>query len=224
MYTPLAQQNTVDLIKGEAGFGDDFRYRKCGRVNIVSCAHDVHDVMPDPASFTGSSFEEVKRRFLSFQEAYFKEIYFDFAPVLSVPLFLQQKPARDFANESAEFELVDWLCEELANRFPEGFFAPSGCAERLILKAHGGGEGRVRVTAHSFLTEPRVDHIPVLCSNGRFYDVPVCWTEYIPVTATNAFTVEKRTELSRSDLAEGGKGDLLDQAIFVNGLIAKIVG
>ncbi|MFR3298923.1 MAG: MAG1210 family protein, partial [Fusobacterium sp.] len=37
----------------------------------------------------------------------------------------------------------------------------------------------------------RVEYIPVRADNGRVYDVPVHWVEYVPLTAYNKMEIKK---------------------------------
>jgi len=39
MFTPLAQNNTVDLLRNTSGFGDDFSFYKQGRLNHIVSEH-----------------------------------------------------------------------------------------------------------------------------------------------------------------------------------------
>ena len=57
-----------------------------------------------------------------------------------------------------------------------------------ILKARplqkNGLSDRVAVTAYSFDTAERVDLVPMYGGDGRMHEVPVYWTEYLPVYNT----------------------------------------
>jgi hypothetical protein len=82
-----------------------------------------------------------------------------------------------------------WEHEAVANYHGEGQFAHPSCITRSILKTkvveRGGGESTIAVTAHGYKGVDRVDYEEVYGGDGNWHDVPVHWTEYLPVQRTS---------------------------------------
>ena len=90
-----------------------------------------------------------------------------------------------------------------------------------------GAADKVKVVAYSYNAVPRVAHISVFGGDGRMHDVPVPWTEYIPLTRTSVMEVKAvggTFEEFRQKHAHGSLRDFMqkysDVAAFSNGLLA----
>lgn len=185
MYTPLGQNNTVDLIRNQSGYGDDFDFYKRKRCNLILSEHAQRWQMDaSPSNYVTYDIDEAKKRFLEFQAEYFKSVFFDFAPLLCVPAY-QDSPVKSMESP-AEYNsyFTEYEYEAVANVFGERI-AHRDTKTDVIYKTNLVRKGKdcdlVRICAHSYRTEPRVEFVPVLGGDRRMHAVPVPWTEYIPV-------------------------------------------
>ena len=223
MYTPLAQQNTVDLLRSKEGYGDDFNFIKRGRFNIIRSNHaQKWDMTLSGARFNSYSVDIAREIFQSFNEEYFKSIFFDLAPLMAVPAYQDKnvtsmKKPRDYGNNYTYYEY-----ESLANAIGEDAFAHPEAKTRSILKASFIDKqdeiDRVAVTAYSYRTESRVDYVPVFGGDGRTHLVPVYWIEYIPVANTSEMIV-KSLGYTERQLREKGV-TLPYKSAYLHGLLA----
>ncbi len=212
LFTPLAQKNMLALLKDSEGYGDDFYMRKSGCLNYVVSEHSAQwDMEETRDRYQSYSAERSRNRFLSFNEQYFRSLYFDLAPLLSIPLYQQHKPHEYIYRENYPRRFTAQESEYAVNSMEKGAFAPADAATPSILKtsflATDGASDRVSVTANAYRTEPRVEFVPVFGGDGLMHNVPVNWLEYIPVRAE---TVVEMKEIGLSDRdffreANGGK-------------------
>ena len=206
LFTPLAQRQMVALLRDrEVGFGDDFRFVKRGKVNFILPAHLRRlRIDTNPAQFQSYDAAEIRRRFLSFNADFFRGLYFALAPLLSIPLYQQTRTHESIHGTRGARASSFWEHEAIANFYGDAPFRHPACVTRCILKTEAGadpsGEGQsVQVTAHGYRGEPRVDYVSVLGGDGRFHDVPVEWTEYLPVSRTSPLRLMETDGLSRGE-------------------------
>lgn len=194
MYTPLGQTNTVDLVTSKEGYGDDFHFFKRRRFNIIESEHaQSWEMDTSPRHYVSFDLEQARRNFISFNCEYFKSVFFDLAPLLSVPAYLEEpcaslEPPTDYPSNYTDYEH-----EVMANALGGNRFAHERTATEVILKTNRAGrtgeKDHVAVTAFSYAAENRVDIIPCLGGDGRMHGVPVPWVEYIPLEKTSPMTV-----------------------------------
>ena len=188
LFTPVAQPQMLKLMKDDSvGYGDDFAFVKQGKVNMLASRHlSESGIDTDPAQFRSWDYDGAKSFFLAFNENYFKVAYFALAPLLAIPLYQQTRTHEEIWKGVIDGEESSfWEHETLANYLGEGTFAHPDCVTRSILKTslrkRENGESEVEVTAHGYRGEDRVDYEEVYGSDGNYHDVPVEWTEYLPV-------------------------------------------
>ncbi|MCH5350900.1 MAG: hypothetical protein J1F39_02900 [Clostridiales bacterium] len=186
LFTPLAQKNMLALMKDKNHFGDDFYFDKRGCLNYIMSEHAARcDLDADYRRYYSYDVDEAQKKFMDFNTSFFKNIYFDFAPLLSIPLYQQHKPQEYKYRDNYERNYTSYETECAVNRLGEKAFAPDDSATRSILKTSfmfkDGQSDAVEVTAYAFRSERRVDYISTLGGDGFFHDVPVYWDEYIPV-------------------------------------------
>ena len=233
MFTPLAQQNMLDLLTSDKGYGDDFSFVKAGMINVICSEHAQNWLTDtDPSRYKSYDLQAAKASFVSFNAGYFKSMYFDLAPVLAVPLYRMQKPAEFLYRDVYDQNYTDGEAEVLANRFSPSVFAHERTRTQTILKAapagRRGGTDSVSVTAYSFDAIDRVDYVSVFGGDGRSHAVPVPWVEYVPVERTSEMALKRvggsheEFERRRSD---GALSDLIARfsacgSTFADGLMA----
>ncbi len=224
LFTPLAQKNLLALITDSEGYGDDFHMRKAGCLNFVSSEHSAAwDMEEKRERYFSYSAALSQKAFLSFNTQFFSSLYFDLAPLLSIPLYQQQKPHEYIYKQSYPRTFTVQETEHAVNCMPESAFSPHGAATPSILKTtfldRDGESDRVRVSANAFREVHHTEFVPVFGGDGHMHNVPVDWIEYVPISAD---TDVKLKYLGLSDRmfhaeAEGGK---LGSALAKHGKIA----
>ncbi len=211
LFTPLAQKNLLSLMRGTEGFGDDFTMKKEGmKTTVVS----EHSAAWDPdcgrflASLSGYSVALARENFLGETLAYFRNLYFDLAPILSIPLFGQTRPSvppaparRAVSEEEAECAAYRMG----ASLRPEE--ADTECYFKTQLIRTVGKTDVVRVHAYGYRTEERVETVTEYGGDGYLHDIDVPWTEYFPVERETT-VVLRELGLSLLDFGKTVRGGL----------------
>lgn len=196
LFTPLAQKNYKELFQTDQGYGDDFEFIKRKRTNFISSAHaQSKQLIIEPTDFLSHSHDIAKDLFVDYVNEFFRSLYFDFVPLLSIPLYQQLKTTEYIYETAIESNNTMYEAEMVSNRFDEDTFKNPLSITETILKSHfvekNGESDKVVVRAHSFAGEDRVDIVPVMARNGVLYDVAVPWIEYIPIHQDNVVQVKK---------------------------------
>ncbi|MGN0884970.1 MAG: MAG1210 family protein [Candidatus Spyradosoma sp.] len=222
LFTPAAQTQMLNLMKDSTvGYGDDFTFVKRKKMNVLFSKHlDEATLDTDPSRFRAWDYDAAFSSFVSFNESYFKALYFALAPLLAIPLYRQAPPPADVrqgvpADAAASF----WEHEALANHYGEDAFRHPSCITRSLLKTRvverANGESRVAVTAHGYRGEERVDYEDVYGGDGRLHRVAVHWTEYLPVQRTSAMRLRECGAPSElfGERAAASRGSLFRRSI-----------
>lgn len=204
MFTPLAQTNMLDLMKSDEGYGDDFAFYKNKMLNCICSRHAQEwNTDTNPARYVTYDLAASKKEFIEFNCAYLKSVYFDFAPLLSVPIYRTTKPHEYIYKDiyAMRDDVANYTrceAETVANAIGEARFAPAGSSTRCILKTQflraNGRTDNYRITSLSYHTEPRVEYVSMIGGDGLMHAVPVHWTEYIPVSRTDEMAVRETTD------------------------------
>ncbi|MBR3893727.1 MAG: hypothetical protein IKJ35_01120 [Clostridia bacterium] len=194
LFTPLAQTNMVDLIRSTVGYGDDFHFIKEKRTNRIVAQHSQgREINLTPSAYTSYAFDVIQNNFITKNTAFFKAVYFDFAPIWAIPVYQERPvhsldPIPDYAQKYACKE-----CEALAHAVSREHVVHPATKTQAILKASFVGTqnalDEVSVEAFSYDIAKRLDVVPMLGGDGRIHGVPVPWDDYLPLTATNRFFV-----------------------------------
>lgn len=194
LFTPLAQTNMVDLILSKLGYGDDFNFIKSKRTNkIISNHSQGRPINLLPQSYTSYSYDIIKENFISKNIDFFKAVYFDFAPLLAIPVY-QERPVhslKPIPDYSQLYSLKE--CEALANAMDCKYVVHPNTKTQAILKASFVSSkdniDEACITAYSYDIEKRVDIVSVHGDDGHYHNVPVEWDEYLPLEAHNNFYI-----------------------------------
>jgi len=222
LFTPLAQKSMLQVLKSDIGYGDDFRFVKDHGLNLVVSKHSQGTTLfVNAEDFVGFDYELVEDFFIRFNDNYFKALFFDFAPLLCIPLYQQHKPHEYIYKNNVGSNFNCFEHEVLANKFNPDMFKPANAKTDVILKTFigqkSGSTDIVNVASYSFDAVERVDYIPVRGGDGYYHDVPVYWIEYIPVTGGGQFSVN---DLGTDDEAKfrslGQEG-----VIYAKGLVSS---
>ena len=196
LFTPLAQKNILALLRSDEAYGDDFTFVKEKCLNCIRSEHAQG--MPfetDPSRFVGHDLAASRAAFIAWQCEYFRSMYFDLAPLLAIPAYKMQKPREFIYKDVYESNCSSYETETAANRFSASVFAHPDTGTRTVLKTQfirkDGLADRVNVRAYSYNAVPRVALISVYGGDGYMHDVPVPWTEYIPLTRDSVMEVKR---------------------------------
>ena len=224
MYTPLAQKNTLDLLRSKDGYGDDFNFYKLKRYNIIKSVHAQNwDMDISTSRYVTHSVELSRKKFLDFNATFFKSIFFDFAPLIAVPAY-QDEPTYSLKDPKPyKSYYPSYEHESLANMIGDCVFAHERSGTCAILKTsileQNNGVDRVAVTAYSYATENRVDLVPVLGGDGNIHSVPVHWIEYIPIRKQSDMLVKALNHTSR-EFADKSGGSMPQNGAYFHGMLA----
>ena len=235
LFTPLAQKSMIDLITSKTPYGDDFTFIKRKMINIIQSSHMQYQSFDgNPYHYYNFDFDKAKDAFIAYNQNYFQALFYDLAPLLSIPLYQQHK---DFVKEYYEDykgNITLTEAEILANYFPEDTFKPEDCDTHVILKANFVSNiknGAIyTITAYGFRKEPRVDYATRVGGDGLTHTIPIPWEEYIETEKTSMIAVmdvggskhgyySLRDQLSQLVANCSSKDDI----IFQRGLIAFIL-
>lgn len=209
LFTPLAQTGMTDLILSESGYGDDFRFVKRGRHNMITSEHaQTWDMDTSAVKYYSFDLEEMRKKYITFNNEFFKSVFFDLAPLITIPAY-QAQPSQTFEDVVTKYDrcYTEKEYEVLANRIGGASFAHPETATDVVLKTNHisteNGVDRVMVTAYSFRAIPHTDIIPRLGGDGRMHGVPVHWYEYIPIYRESEMAI-KSVDMSEDDFTRGG--------------------
>jgi hypothetical protein len=224
LFTPLAQKQLLELMKDkEIGFGDDFDMSKRKKINYVFPEHLKNFKMDvQPSFFHGYDLEAMRTHFVDYNNAYFRNLYFAFAPLLAIPLYQQQKPHEYIYKDLYDSYVNFYEHERVCNMLNETEFKHPLSQTRNILKTSVVKSEKncdtIKVTAYGYRTENRVDYVTKLGGDGKMHTIPVHWIEYLPVDKDSEVQVnvvaEKEEETYRDkvyQLFENLKNREIDQ-------------
>ena len=208
LFTPLAQKQLLDLMKDkEVAYGDDFDFVKNKMINYIYPEHlksIALNVSPD--YYLGYDIEDMKVKFVNYNNAYFKSIYFTFAPILAIPLYQQQKPHAYIYKDLYKGHLSFYEHENIVNMMNVNEFKHPLSQTRNILKTSfvksGDSSDTISVTAYGYNTIQKTDFVNLYGGDGRFHSVPVNWIDYLPVQKQSDVeinVVQETKEKSYSD-------------------------
>ena len=205
LFTPLAQKNMIALLKGdEYAFGDDFIFKKRKKLNYIKSGHmQASDSLDkNPETLKHFDHKVAKEIFVNYADKYLLDVYFDLAPLISIPLYQQYKTIEYIYQNKFNHNITQAEVESAANSHNINLFKhPLTRSAGVILKSnfnHTEGSYDVcTITAHSFKGDDRVAYIPVHGGDGRTHQVPVPWIEYSPIQQDSSFVIED----TKSDIA-----------------------
>ena len=194
LFTPLGQKGMLQILKSKVGYGDDFRFIKRKGLNIITSTHSQgNKLFVNPEDFKGWDFEKVMENFYLINDEYFKALFFDFAPLLAIPLYQQYKSHEYIYKNNVGSNVCPFEHEVLANKYGINVFRPALGKTDLILKTvlalRQGQQDKVKVTSHSHDMINHTEIVMTLGGDGRMHGVPVHWVEYVPVSEENEISV-----------------------------------
>lgn len=223
LFTPLAQKNMLSLIKTPEPYGDDFSFVKQKRVNFVASEHSQKwDYSVNASNFVSYDVDLCRKQFVDYNDGFFRSLYFEFAPLMSIPLYQQHKPVEYIYKHEYESNSTMYEAEVLANNLDVSLLAHPDSKTASILSAHlaqkRANEDIVEIDAYSFDTEELMEFVPRLGGDGRMHNVPVPFVRYIPLS--------NQTLVSVSEIPaewDTKKDEYYGDAVIRHGLLAKIL-
>lgn len=224
LFTPLAQKNMVKLIKMKQPYGDDFSFVKAKCLNYIKSEHSQYtDFEGNPETFAKFYDHDLSRQFfLDYNEKFMQSLYFDLAPITSIPLY-QQHASQEYIYEGTLTRNVSEMeSEVMANSFVNHDFKPADGVTDVILKtsliSKQGSADLNRVTAHSFRTVSHTEYVSKRGGDGQMHSIPVNWLEYIPTVKTSEIIVQK-ADITRRKYNDDYKNGEFDEFLshFSNG-------
>jgi len=212
LFTPLAQTNMVSLILSKAGFGDDFHFIKRKRTNRIISKHSQRRALNLlPGNYVSYAYDIIKENFINKNVEFFKAVYFDFAPLLAIPIY-QERPVHSLKPIPDSTQLYSLKeSEVLANLLDRKCVVHPDTKTEAILKStfvdSKEAVDETCIIAYSYDIKKRVDIVSVRGNDGRYHNVPVEWDEYIPLKACNNFYVSTN-EIAKNKVVKARHNDL----------------
>ncbi|HNX16674.1 MAG TPA: hypothetical protein PKO28_04930 [Bacilli bacterium] len=187
LFTPLAQKQLLQIMKDkEVAYGDNFDFVKHKMINILYPEH-LRNFPLDvgPSYYSDYDYDMIRKKFLYYNNTYFKAMFFTFAPVLAIPLYQQQKPHeyvyKDLYDSYISFYEHEHIVNEMnATQFIHPLSRTPNILKTSVVKS-GDFMDTIQVTAYGYQTINRTDYVAVMGGDGHVHNVPVNWVEYIPV-------------------------------------------
>jgi hypothetical protein len=184
----------VDLLLSKVGYGDDFHFLKRNRTNCIISNHSQgRPINLLPGNYISYSFDIIKENFTGKNAAFFKSVYFDFAPLLAIPIY-QERPVhslKPIPDYSQLYSLKE--SEALANAVDRKYVVHPNTKTQAILKSSyvcsNGDVDTTCITAYSYDIAKRVDFVSMHGGDGRWHNVPVEWDEYLPLEESTQFCI-----------------------------------
>lgn len=197
LFTPLAQKNLLNLMKTPQPFGDDFYIEKDCELNFVMTGHSQGaDYYANPIQFVDYDWESARNKFVTYNETFFRNLYFELAPLVSIPLYQQHKSHEFIYDMEYKSNVSSYEHESLANSFDINLLRPDRATTPSILKTNlvrkQDSIDSVEITAHAFEAQRRVSYVPMRGGDGYMHNVPVFWLEYVPVEKKTPMAVEQK--------------------------------
>ena len=194
LFTPLAQKNLEYTFSSKDPYGDDVYIDKNKMVTTVSTSHDSNmDYSGGSTNYVHYDYEQIKKNFINYNNNFYRGIYFDLVPLLSIPLYFQHQSA-PYLSKADESTISYYEAEALINTFEPQQFKPKNCDTSVILKPNVIGKNYIEVTAYGYKAIPRTTFVPTLGGDGIMHPVPVHYYEYQPVEGNTTVNLNNKLE------------------------------
>lgn len=174
-FGQVAQQNLINFAKSLTS-GRNYTYSKSHNTNEVALCELSESFDLNPLDFVDYDLTSFLSKYQEYAKELSASLYDSFIPYLSNPVLLEGN-----ISKQPEYTRNASILEHLAllTKFKNSELLPSEAGiNEYILEPLPEYENVCRV--HSFKAVPRVDYVVVNAGDGP-HQVPVNWTEYIPV-------------------------------------------
>lgn len=187
-FGQVAQQNLVKFAK-TLSTGREYTYAKVHNTNEVITPDLTDWFSVNPLDLVGYNLSEFLEKYQKYAKLLSASLYDSFIPYLSNPVLLESNVSLQpkYTGEVSKLEKLVLLA-----KLDEAIMLPDEAGiDEYIVELLPEYENVCRV--HSFKTEPRLDYVVVMGGDGP-HQVPVHWTEYIPVFDERTFEVSKNPD------------------------------
>ena len=210
LFTPIAQRNILEVLK-DKDFGDDFAFRKINKLNNVSNQNDwILNI--DKSYYEDFSYEIIKEKYYDINKRYLNNFYRLFLPILAIPVYHQHKAQKYIYQEKYNYNYNPYTSEAAANLLGAELFSHEESNTPSILKTKTlrveGDADLIEVISQSYKAVERTEYVPMRAGDGKVYNVPVNWIDYVPLAAKG------RMELKKLDIEENEFEKSLDQEFY----------
>ena len=210
LFTPIAQRNILEVLK-DKDFGDDFAFRKINKLNNVSNQNDwILNI--DKSYYEDFSYEIIKEKYYDINKRYLNNFYRLFLPILAIPVYHQHKAQKYIYQEKYNYNYNPYTSEAAANLLGAELFSHEESNTPSILKTKTlrveGDADLIEVISQSYKAVERTEYVSMRAGDGRVYNVPVNWIDYVPLAAKG------RMELKKLDIEENEFEKSLDQEFY----------
>ena len=210
LFTPIAQRNILEVLK-DKDFGDDFAFRKINKLNNVSNQNDwILNI--DKSYYEDFSYEIIKEKYYDINKRYLNNFYRLFLPILAIPVYHQHKAQKYIYQEKYNYNYNPYTSEAAANLLGAELFSHEESNTPSILKTKTlrveGDADLIEVISQSYKAVERTEYVPMRAGDGRVYNVPVNWIDYVPLAAKG------RMELKKLDIEENEFEKSLGQEFY----------
>lgn len=225
LFTPLAQNNMCKLLM-KSPYGDDFYFYKYKKLNYIFSNHSqTQNYKISPSQFAHYDIEKAKTNFININTTFFQGLYFDLAPLLSIPLYQQTKTHEYIYNIPYEAYHTKYEQEAMANKFNKNLLVHPESRTDAILKCNfikkNGNSDLVSITAHTYKTIKHVEHITKLGGDGKLHTIPVEWLEYVPLERTSQMELAN-VDSSEKKYSSSYAGLSNKNCVYERGLISAL--
>lgn len=187
LFTPIAQNNELKLIKSKVPYGDDFSFVKNHKLNFITSSHSqIFNYDCNPSLFIGFDLEKSRTKFIAYINNYLKGFYFDLAPLLCIPLYQQTKTRDYIYNNDYPSNITSLEHEVIANAFNDNLLKPMNCDTDIINKVKFNGKAGniddLTVKSTGYETFDEVEYVSEMGGDGHMHSIPVHWTRYEQVS------------------------------------------
>jgi len=197
MFTVKAQDSMVKLLLSKEGYGDDFIFEKRGKLNVIKSEHSQSGSLGVPAMrYRSHSLQKAEENFIALNEEFLKKVYFDFAPLLLIPVY-QQPLIKNQVYSGGE--LTAYNHEEIANILAQSL-EPQDAATHSIFKTtlteRTEDSETFSVVAYAYSAHERRTYVTRMGGDGHSHNVPVDWVEYIPTERRSNVRIVRKAAAS----------------------------
>lgn len=213
LFTPLAQQNMLEIIKKKDGvsYGDDFAFYKKGTINMVQSRHSISNFDYNYTfAYSFLSVKGMRAHFIKMISDLFKSLYFDLAPLFAIPLYQMTDAGKyDPKKIRRRGDISEYEAMRVANEMSDyEFREDSADTEQLLRCKYMGTKGKSDLFEVSSLAYESIDmteYVPVFGGDGRTHNVPVHYVDYQPRRRNRSMWVRRFDE--KKEKCDNGKLD-----------------
>ncbi len=184
-FGQVAQQNLINFAKTLTS-GRNYTYSKSHNTNEVALRELSESFDLNPLDFVDYDLTAFLSKYQEYAKVLSASLYDSFIPYLSNPVLLEGN-----ISKQPEYTKTPSILEHLAllTKFKNIELLPNEAGiDEYILEPLPEYENVCKV--HSFKAVPRVDYVVVNAGDGP-HQVPVNWTEYIPVFKELRYKVQQ---------------------------------